>query len=620
MSLHEKIIERLADEICELRGSNLSEANRAAKRAAAEWPDSAVLQSLKADIFVRRRNFDAAFKALERGRRCPPLEMKSQIRLARIASTLGRYQAAHALVQAGLARRPKPHQAMQLAVRLIDIGDYEAALDVLAEVEEAVDREVYRELSQQKLQADRQSGVDPEDKRLWSAAMDQLRQGRPELAEPRLAELTRRAPGYAPGWIGLRGALIAQGQNEAARALEDRWTGSAPGAGPTIAAGMGRRLSLRGLLFDPREPMPLEPKEKALARVGCPEALKAAQRDAWLPLDVGGQVFRHAPTFVFDRLHPEPITVTSVTPQTFVASLRNPLLVGRGVPVTAGGALVTELTSPGLDKSDLHRVEDRVAFDWRHFRNGLCPIRCFDEPAFLLAGPHDCGFGDWIINFPPRLALAQAANLNAKIVISDQAIPTAEPMLAALGVGPARLIRHDSSGVSLFPRLYVPSWPMRQRLNHMPEPFAIYRRAALPPPADRPRLYLSREGINRRRLLNEPQVRALFELRGFRCVRTEQMTFEQARELFAGPACVAGPYGSALLNLVFASNRPACLFIAPPEPVSFLQEAISWLGAMELPFGYIRGELPAEGMDEGWLAPLDLVEQGLEALLELEGA
>jgi capsular polysaccharide biosynthesis protein len=242
-------------------------------------------------------------------------------------------------------------------------------------------------------------------------------------------------------------------------------------------------------------------------------------------------------------------------------------------------------------------------------------VRTYDEPAFLLAGPHDCGFGDWIINFPPRLMLAEAARLDAKIVVSDQAIASAEPMLAALGVNPSRLIRHDTSGVSLFPRLYAPSWPMRLRLNHMPDPFAIYRRAARAPGSERPRLYLSREGVGRRRMLNEPQVRALFERRGFRTIQPERMSFEETLELFAGPSLVAAPYGSALLNLAFASTKPPCLVIAPPEPESFLLEAISWLGAMELPFGYVRGE-PAP---DGWTAPLELVEAGLEALLGLEG-
>ena len=216
---------------------------------------------------------------------------------------------------------------------------------------------------------------------------------------------------------------------------------------------------------------------------------------------------------------------------------------------------------------------------------------------------------------PDRLA----AGLDCKLVVADEAVPTAVEMLAALGVSPDRLIRHDPNGVSLFPKLYVPSWPMRERLHHMADPFAVYRRAARAPPAQRRRLYLSREGVANRPMVNEPEVRALFERRGFTVVRPERLSFQEALEIYAGPASVAAPYGSALLNLVFSSAKPPCLVIAPPEPELFLREAISWLGALELPFGYVRGEPAAQARDrDGWIAPLDLVEQGLEALLALE--
>jgi capsular polysaccharide biosynthesis protein len=401
--------------------------------------------------------------------------------------------------------------------------------------------------------------------------------------------------------------------------VQERWSAAQPAAGPVIGAGMGRALGPRGLLFDPRQPLPIRPKSETLERVESPDALQSAA-NAWLPLGPGGEAFVHAPAFAFDRLHPEPVQVRSIAPETFVASIRNAMLVGRGVVVSEDGSLVEELTYINPAKFDARPAPGGVRFDQRAFRDGLCPIRVFEEPALLLAGPTDRSFGDWIINFPPRLVLAEAARLDCKVVLADEAVPTAVPMLAAIGIDPGRLIRHDSSGVSLFPKLYVPSWPMMERLNHMPDPFAVYRRAARPAPAERRRIYLSREGIGNRPMLNEGEVRAMFERHGFLAVRPETMSFDQALELFAGPACVAAPYGSALLNLVFASAKPTCMVIAPPEPELFLREAISWLGAMGLPFSYIRGEAaPEPPAREGWIAPLELVEQGLQALLALAG-
>ncbi len=116
-------------------------------------------------------------------------------------------------------------------------------------------------------------------------------------------------------------------------------------------------------------------------------------------------------------------------------------------------------------------------------------------------------------------------------------------------------------------------------------------------------------------------MRVLFERRGFQVVHPERLTFEQMLETFANPSCVAGPYGSALLNLAFSNRRTSCLFVGSPMSELFTREAIAWLGAMGLKFGYVHGH-PADDrtplLKTGpWLAPLDQVEQALDKLLSL---
>jgi tetratricopeptide (TPR) repeat protein len=620
MGARERSIREMAQEIRELMAADLGQAMRAAKRASKRWPDSPALLSLKAEILLERGELESAAQAIALAERCADLDIKSRLRLIEACVTLGRFEQAFAMIKAALKTRPEPELVLRLASSLIDIGEYAQAAAVLAKAVGGSSEPRRLQLLERACQgqaADARDGVEPEGKRQWSVAMEQLRAGRPGRAETRFQALVERWPRYAPAWLGQRGALEAKGRPDEAAAVQGRWSAARPSAGAVIGAGMGRSLGPRGLLFDPHEPLPIRPRSEALERIETPDALQSAH-NAWLPLGAGGETFVHAPAFAFDRLHPEPVEVRSIAPETFVASIRNAMLVGRGVVVCEDGSLVEELTYLNPAKYDARPSEGGVLFDPRTFRDGLCPIRVFEEPALLLAGPTDRSFGDWIINFPPRLALAEAARLDCKVVLADEAAPTAVPMLAALGIDPGRLIRHDSSGVSLFPKLYVPSWPMMERLNHMPDPFAVYRRAARQAPAERRRIYLSREGIGNRPMLNESEVRALFERHGFLAVRPETLSFEEALELFAGPACVAAPYGSALLNLVFASARAPCMVIAPPEPELFLREAISWLGAMGLPFGYVRGEAgPDPSRRNGWIAPLELVEQGLQALLAL---
>jgi tetratricopeptide (TPR) repeat protein len=609
-----------ADEIRDLMGRDMGRAMRAAKEATTVWPQSGALMSLRAEILVMRGQLEDAAKAIKLAQRLGPIDVKSQIRLAQASIALGRFSQARSMIKAVQLSEPAPDVILLLAASLIEIGEYGLAIGALVKAREATYQERLQQLRARAhtgLEADERAGVGPEGKRDFSAAMDLLRDGRAGEAEPRLADVTRAWPGYAPAWIGLRGALEVQGKTDEAASMAGTWAEAAPSAGPTIAAATGRRLSGRGLLFDPREPFALRPKADALVQVSTPAELKSVD-NAWLQIDAGGEVIGHAPVFAFDRLEGPDVKVTTVTPETFVASIRNPMLVGRGVAVSEDLTLVDEITLPNPAKFDAGYSERGPLFDRRRFRDGMVEVRCFDEPAVLLAGPTDRSFGDWIINFPPRLTLAQAAGLDCKILVAEESVPTAEAMLAALGVDPGRLLRHDPFGVSIFPKLYVPSWPMIERLNHMKDPFAIYRRAARPPRAERPRIWLSREGISKRPMLNEPEVRALFERHGFISVRPERLSFEEVLELFAGPACVAGGYGSGLLNMVFSSARPPTMFIAPPEPALFLREAISWLGALELPFGYVRGEPADKGDGGGWIAPMDLVEQGLEALLELE--
>jgi len=79
--------------------------------------------------------------------------------------------------------------------------------------------------------------------------------------------------------------------------------------------------------------------------------------------------------------------------------------------------------------------------------------------------------------------------------------------------------------------------------------------ASLPPPATRERkLYLSRQGRGGRRPLNEDQIAAYLEAKGFEIVFTEDMSFEEQVRLFQAAKVIVAPNGSAVLNVFFAST------------------------------------------------------------------
>ena len=619
----DRTIQEWVNEIHALMAFDLGSAARAAKSATLMYPDAPNLVALKAEILLSRGYIEDANKALKGAVSLAPLDIKANIRLVKVAIRLGRIEIARRLIKIGLAGDIGAERLARLMECLIDLGDFSLATVVLRKALKRGDDQALRQLlalAEAGLARDQSDGATPQAKWAWLCAIERLRNGKPANAETLLNTAVEAWPRYWPAWVALRGALEARGRTGDAKALEARWTKAGPQSAAAVEAGCRRRLGSRGLLFDPDEVFPVVRKDDVLGRVQSVEDLLTTD-NAYLMLNPGGQTTRHAPAVAFDDRNPKPIRVTSTAPETFLASLRNPMLVGRGVVVTEDGAIIDDITPRNPEKYQARQQGEGRQFDPSSFNGGMCNIRYFDTPAFLMMGPTDQSFGDWIINFPPKLLLAEAAGLDCPIVIGDGCLPQTVDTLAALGVSGDRLIRHDAAGVSVFAKLYAPSWPMMERLQHIIDPFAVYRRAVLPAPAGPgPRLYLSREGIGNRRLANEPQVRALFERRGFTVVHPERLNFRQIQETFANPSCVAGPYGSALLNLVFSNRQASCLFLAAPEPELFIREAVTWLGALDLRFGYVRGQSLEGAGDEAWEVSIELVEQALNQILDFAEA
>ena len=624
ISEQDRSVREWAHHIHALMATDLAGAARAVHQAAERHPGAVNLLALKAEVLTERGNLAGAAKAFKAAVHCSAIDAKSRRRLTKVSIRLGRADAAYELIMDGLGEGPDLERLVQLLEDLIEIGQFGLAhgeLEAARKQDEDPRLARLHALALEGMARDRVSGISPEGKQAWLKAMQHLVSGRPAKAELGFGSITRRWPDHPHAWTGLRGALAAQDKTREALAVEADWARSARLPLAAVQPGIRRRLSPRGLLFDPRETLPVMAKETLLGRVASAAALKDAD-NAYLVLDPGGKTVRYAADFSFDDVNPEPISVMSRSPEVFLTSVRNAMLVGRGAVVTEDGVVIEDLIPREPREYLARRDAQGMVFDRRAFKDGLCAYRWFDTPAFLLAGPTDRSFGDWIVNFPPKLLAAEAVKLDCPIVITADPLPQTVDMLAAIGVDPGRLIFHDELGVSIFPKLYAPSWTLLDRLNPTPNLFDIYKRAVRPGPvAPGPRLYLSREGVANRTLVNEPQMRALFERRGFQVVHPERLTFEQMLETFANPSCVAGPYGSALLNLAFSNRRTSCLFVGSPMSELFTREAIAWLGAMGLKFGYVHGH-PADDrtplLKTGpWLAPLDQVEQALDKLLSL---
>jgi hypothetical protein len=352
--------------------------------------------------------------------------------------------------------------------------------------------------------------------------------------------------------------------------------------------------------------------------VGSPRDLGKAS-NAILSLDEGGEPYELEPVIGLDSAPHQKTRFSYVTAPRYMAVVEGAALVGRGLVVNRDGEVPEELKPCcSLAKAGFEETRGHIVADPLVFRDGLCPVNVFDTPALLMAGPTDSGFGDWVLNFPTRLAIAAAAEVDCPIVVRAGRPESWMRKLVSLGVHPSRIIRHNALDVSVFTRLYVPSWPLPARGRPMKDLFGVYDSPVAPAAGER--LYLSREGVAVRKLLNEPEIRAAFERRGFRAIRPEQLTFETAQTLFSEAAVVAGAYGSAFLNLPLHASKPrGVLALMPPGANGFLNEIALWIGGSGSRFAYLFGE-GAEGEDDSWTIPIQTVEQALDELLQTVGA
>ena len=585
-------------------------------------PERSFRQGARPGRVVIRRYLDAASERLAAARaalRADPGALEARVAAARLHASLGELSLAIEVLEACPAKDGAPKSFFQDGGQLfLSAGLHRRAEKWLARAMAAAFRPgaelvQARERAAAGVAADAARGLRPGVRRRFLSALEALVRGRPETAVETLAPIVASHPDFAAAWLALRGALEALGRSAEVEALGKAWLKAAPQSAAGIGAAMSFRLSRRGLPFDPREPLVLRRMGESLTEVDSAGALRAGG-DNILYLDRGGGVMTLEPVIPLAATAPQQTRFTYKVAPKFVAALDGAAVLGRGLVLNRDGEMPAEAWPPcHMGKAGFWRVKEGFVCDPTAYRNGLYPVRVFDTPALLMAAPTDNSFGDWVLNIPPRLALAEAAGVDCPIVLQQGVCESFIEMLVSLGWERGKMIFHDPRGVSIFPRLYTTSWPLLERDEAMRDLFGIYKRSPGRRTGQGERLYLSREGVGGRKLANEAEIRALFERRGFRAVRPETLGFQEGKDLIAGADLIAGPYGSAFLNVVHAPRPPSALVIMPPTRFGFLNEVAFWVGGCGGRLAYLCGD--GEPDSGSWTAPADRVEAALDEFL-----
>jgi len=577
----------------------------ACKLAIKRFPDAPVLWALRGRMFLAARDHERAAPALERALQLAPDDAEVRAALAETKLALGLPKVALEALDGAPSSEHLPN-GLGRTVGLLRLlaGDFDGAVEALESCGAEPDLLRHARMAEA---ADRAQGLKPQDKRAFIESTEALLGADPASAEAIFAGLVSRAPGYGPAWVGLRGAIMAQGR-------PDPGFADAPAAVQPLIA---RKPAGRGLVFDPLDVIPVRPRARALTEVPSRSELMRTD-DTWLTLEREGLAEVLQPTIPCDGPGDE-VRLAYASAESFVAVMADAAIVGRGLVVDRSGALIEELQGGiSASKFEAQWTDGGLKFDPGQFRHGFCPVQVFDEPSFLMAGPSDGAFGDWMVNFLPRLAMARRAGLDAKLVIRSWAPAFVRRTLAFLGHGEDRILEHNPRGVSVFRRLYVPSWPLPHRRRAVTGLLRGLEVDAPPRTGGPQRIYLSRENMKARPLTNEAEVRARFEERGFVTVQPERLALEELHALLSSASHVAGPYGSAFLNLAFCREKPTCLVCAPAYYEGFLREITLWLGSMDAPFGLVLGEPGEAGplRKAPWTLDLGRLEVAIERVLD----
>jgi len=206
------------------------------------------------------------------------------------------------------------------------------------------------------------------------------------------------------------------------------------------------------------------------------------------------------------------------------------------------------------------------------------PEYVFDT-AFYLDSAVSKHYGHFIFECLSRiyaLSLCRSIYDDIKVVIANEPHTGFQiPLLKAAGVPSPDIVKFN--GIVRCKRLLLATPSLG--LGQYSSPTAldlccsIRDHVAVPGMSTPDRIYLSRTGIEDRKLVNEAAVEQLFERLGFAIIRPETYPLPVQVTLLANARLVAGPSGSGLFNLAF-EGRMRSVFILVWEEFMQLSEML----------------------------------------------
>lgn len=279
-------------------------------------------------------------------------------------------------------------------------------------------------------------------------------------------------------------------------------------------------------------------------------------------------------------------------PEAFVAVLPNGRIWGQnGVVISPDNKLVSDVSIEFKEDPAEHSL---------FRRQKTRPPEYTADTVAVIASVCGRNYYHWMFDILPRLCLLKRApiSIDAYAVHVD-GLPFQEETLDILGVK-NRLYLIDADTHLMCANLVVPSLPGHS--GYAPKWTCtwlrqIFLKAAAKPVRDWQRIYISRNNVGGRRVVNEAEVVAVLAEYGFNVVTMEWMTVRQQARLLASAEIVVAAHGGGLTNLVFCRAGTKVVEFFSPNYVNVCYWSIC--NHVGLNYHYLIGEgaRPPEGVD-----------------------
>jgi capsular polysaccharide biosynthesis protein len=283
------------------------------------------------------------------------------------------------------------------------------------------------------------------------------------------------------------------------------------------------------------------------------------------------------------------------TPAVGCYEIEDALVAPTGVAIKHGVAFHAE--------AFIHPRHHVVAISDRVNAAGL-PVRTVPGAVAVIYGPAHETWGHWLVDFMPRLWVLRAAGhdlAKLRFLLPPDLLAFVRPLLAAAGIRADQLETYAYWRELIRAELLLLPTGLRGG-NRLAPCFAeatAWWTAGLRGTGEAPaRLFVSRGGAPQaRQLANRERIEAMAREAGFTLISPEGLSAAEQVQLFGGAEVIAGEYGSALHNSVFAGpDTLVCGLRGTSRHPSFLQAGIAT--ALGQGHAYVFGDSGGQDVEQ----------------------